>query len=92
MLFSTRFQGDRAVWNLLARAVCCHTRPTFYSSDVLDWLAEYPKIVKNHFVKGMRAYVDGHYRNSADEMRLSFEALLKSVLGNKKALEKKKTH
>jgi hypothetical protein len=59
--------------------------------DIFDWLGKYPKKVQNYFALSLKSYMDGHYRDSADKMRLSLESLLKSVLGNRKALKNQQT-
>lgn len=51
------------------------------------WLEDYP-ISLNFYNTALLKYENGfEYRNSLDEMRLSFETLLKEVLGNNKSLE-----
>lgn len=51
--------------------------------DVFEWLGKYPRKVKNYFAESLESYRGGHYRDSANKMRLSLEALLKSILGNR---------
>lgn len=56
-------------------------------NDVLDWLDSYPKVQEN-FKSALKKYQDRVYqRNLIDDLRLSFELLLKKILNNKKNLK-----
>ncbi|ODS34885.1 hypothetical protein BEH94_10080 [Candidatus Altiarchaeales archaeon WOR_SM1_SCG] len=58
--------------------------------DVLDWISKYPKVHKN-FRSALEKYENRHYeRNLVDDLRLSLEFLLKSILGNEKSIENQK--
>jgi len=61
-------------------------------NDVLQWLSDYPEALKP-FEAALQIYSEGNkakYRSLLDDLRLSVESLLKSVLGKKKSLENQK--
>lgn len=59
-------------------------------NDVLDYLDSYPEAYKK-FVSALQKYQEHKYeRNIIDDLRLSLELLLKSILKNKKSLENQK--
>jgi len=59
-------------------------------NDVLDWLNSYPEAYKK-FVSALQKYQEHKYeRNLIDDLRLSLELLLKSILKNKKSLDNQK--
>ena len=54
------------------------------------WLADYPEALKQ-YDNGLAKYESGIFeRNTLDDMRLSFELLIKSITGNDKSLENQK--
>lgn len=59
-------------------------------NDALDWLIEYPKIYEKYRLA--ISYIDnkGKERIVLDNLRFSFEQLLREILNNKKSLENQK--
>lgn len=61
-------------------------------NDTLLWLNDYPKVAK-HFEEALRIYQSkdvAKYRNLLDNLRFALEQILRSILKNKKSLEKQK--
>lgn len=59
-------------------------------SDVLDLLEEYPKIYEKHKLALTNVGIKGKERLALDNLRFSFEQLLKEKLKNNKSLENQK--
>ncbi|MHB9133318.1 MAG: hypothetical protein ACYDBB_19790 [Armatimonadota bacterium] len=61
-------------------------------NDTLGWLDNYPAVSK-HFEKALQLYLSndvGQYRHLLDDLRCAMEQLLRSVLNNRKPIEKQK--
>jgi len=59
-------------------------------NDVLDWLDDYPKVDK-YFNLSLNQYMRGaSQRNILDNLRFALEQLLRTLLKNKKSIEKQK--
>ncbi|HET7230006.1 MAG TPA: hypothetical protein VFJ16_08400 [Longimicrobium sp.] len=56
----------------------------------LEWLSAHPKVASNfeEALKIVLAKDEGKYRNAMDNLRWALEQLLKSVLGDRKPIEK----
>ena len=73
------------------------SRPNYLDAGIIDCtlsgLEHYPKAAV-HFEKALTVYLSGdtsQYRNLLDDLRFSFEQLLKSIFRNEKSLENQKT-
>jgi hypothetical protein len=65
---------------------------TLLVGETLTWLYEYPKVAE-HVEAALQILLAGDtskYRNALDNLRLALEQLLRSILGNKKTLEKQR--
>lgn len=60
-------------------------------NDVLNWLNEYPTVLKNFQESLEMFYLRRYTRDVVDKMRLSLELLLKSILNNRKNLDNQKS-
>jgi hypothetical protein len=59
-------------------------------NETLMWLADYPNVAK-HFEEALRIYLskdETKYRNLLDNLRFALEQVLRSILNNRKSLEK----
>ncbi|EGF10967.1 hypothetical protein HMPREF9123_1438 [Neisseria bacilliformis ATCC BAA-1200] len=62
-----------------------------FIEETRDWLDKYPKVQKYYQSALLKKDSVGHYRNSLDDLRLSFEIFLKELLQNEKSIENQKS-